>query len=227
MNLVWLWASRTAPSLAILLAASAQQSEVAVADAWKHWRYSAPVLLPTVREPWLVRVLVPQSVSRNAALLWADLRVIDNTGRETPFVLHARVGQLTRESRQARLVDVTRKPGEDTEAIVDLGAGVLVHNQIELQTSAQDFFARVALDVSPDATHWRILQEAAPIYRFARNGLDGNQTVRYTASASRYLRLRITSESDSFPLTGVRVWHEVKEEAELVPIEMTLHPALA
>jgi hypothetical protein len=107
---------------------------------------------------------------------------------------------------------------------VDLGAQAPVHNGIEIQTPLQELFVRVAIDVSADAKDWRVLQEGAPIFRFAKNGLDGNQLVRYTDNTSRYLRLRITDGPDGFPLAGVRVWHEVRQEAELTSVDLKLRP---
>jgi hypothetical protein len=216
--------SRTVLVPALLLTAYAPQTDVALPAPWEHWRYSAPVRVPRLDEPRLVRVLVPEAVSRQALPLWTDLRVIDDSAREVPFVLHARTERRSREARQARLLDLTHKPGEDTRAIVDLGAQTSVHNGIEIQTSSQDFFARVAIDAGADGKDWRVLQGETPIYRFTNNGLDGNQTVRYTDNASRYLRLRITDgpPPDRFPLTGVRVWHEVKVEAELLPADAAL-----
>lgn len=207
---------------ALLLAAPARQAEFALPAPWAGWRFSAPVRVPPLDEPRLVRALVPEAISREAQARWADLRVIDDSGREVPFVLHARTERRSREPRPARLMDLTHEPGEDTRAIVDLGARAPVHNRIEIQTELQDFFVRVAIDVSANAEEWRILQEGAPIYRFAERGLEGNQTVRYTESASRYLRLRITDGPDRFPLTGVRVWHEVRQEAERIPVETNL-----
>jgi hypothetical protein len=220
-------ASKAAVTLvaALLLTAYAPQNDVALPAPWEHWRYSAPVRVPRLNERRLVRVLVPESVSRKALPLWTDLRVIDDSAREVPFVLHARVERRSREARQARLMDLTHKPGEDTRATVDLGAQSSVHNEIEIQTSSQDFFARVAIDAGADGKDWHIVESGTPIYRFANDGLDGNQTVRYTDNASRYLRLRITDGPDRFPLTGVRVWHEVKVDAELVPAELPVPPA--
>ena len=193
-------------------------------DAWRHWRYSAPISVPEAGEPLLVRATVPYHVSRKAFSFWSDLRVIDDGGREIPFVLHAHLGQRNRVRREARLMDVTYQPGQDTRATVDLGPETAAHNGLEIETSEQEFFARVTIDVSPDGRAWRILQEAAPMYRFTSSGLEGNQTIRYTDNSSRYVRLRITGGEKRFPLSGVRAWHEVVEEAELLPLDVSLQP---
>lgn len=224
MKVHWIMGASTILVSALWLPPRASQDDVALPTPWEHWQYSAPVQIAPLNEPRLVRALVPEAVSREALPLWADLRVIDASGREVPFVLHARTERRSREARPARLMDLTHRPGEDTRAIVDLGAQAPPHNRIEMQTPMQDFFVRVAIDVSVDRKEWRILQEGAPIYRFAERDLDGNQTVRYADNTSRYLRLRIHDGPDPFPLTGVRVWHEVRQEAERIPVETDLRP---
>ena len=183
---------------------------------WTHWQYSAAITVPPALSPRLVRVLVPDQVSRRAREDWPDLRVVDDSGREVPFVLHARLGRRSSEDRAARLMDVTYKPGDDTRATLDLGAGARVHNGIEIQTAAPEFFARVAIDVSPSGRDWRIVREDAPIYRFRASGLEGNQAVHYTDNSSRFVRLRISDGKERFPLRGVVVRYEVTEEPELV-----------
>jgi len=183
---------------------------------WKHWQYSAAITVPPALSPRFVRVLIPDQVSRRAREDWPDLRVIDDSGREVPFVLHARLGRRSSEDRSARLMDVTYKPGDDTRATLDLGAGARVHNGIEIQTAAPEFFARVAIDVSPSGRDWRMVREEAPIYRFTASGLEGNQAVHYTDNSSRFLRLRISDGKERFALRGVVVRYEVTEEPELV-----------
>src|SRR5256885_941079 len=54
---------------------------------WTHWQYSAAITVPPTLSPRLVRLLVPDHVSRRAREDWPDLRVIDDSGREVPFVL--------------------------------------------------------------------------------------------------------------------------------------------
>jgi hypothetical protein len=163
-------------------------------------------------------------VSRHAQGEWQDLRVIDEAGAEVPYVLTARTERHSREPRAARLLDLTYQPGGDTRGTVDLGAHPPVHNRVELQTPAQDFFVRVALDASQDGRDWREVEPGAPIYRFVANGLTGNQTVRYPPSTARYLRLRITDADERFPLSGVRAWHEIRRDPELVPVDQPLRP---
>jgi hypothetical protein len=206
-----------------LFAVSAQDPGHALAAPWKHWRYSAAIEVPAIRDSRLVRVVVPERVSRKALPFWPDLRVVDDSGQEVPFVLHARVARGTRVQRSARLMDLTHDPGSDTRATLDLGADTDLHNGIEIETPDEEFFARVSVDVSPDRRSWRIVQESAPIYRFTSSNLTGNQTVRYPDNSSRFVRLRISNGAERFLLTSVRAWHLVEEEPELMPVDVSLH----
>jgi hypothetical protein len=71
-------------------------------DRWRHWAYAAPVQVAPVDAPRLVTVIVPASVTADAAPGWADLRVIDEAAREVPYILDARHSRPHREWREAR-----------------------------------------------------------------------------------------------------------------------------
>src|SRR5207248_1249175 len=106
---------------AALLLLAAVGATQALPGPWKHWQYSAAITVPPALAPRLVRVLVPDQVSRRAGEGWPDLRVIDDSGREVPFALHAPLGRRPSEERAGPLMDVTSKPGEDHGACVALG----------------------------------------------------------------------------------------------------------
>ena len=65
----------------------------AQADTWRHWQFVAPVTVPAGTPATLAGfVMTPDLVSR-AQTDWADLRVIDDAGREVPFVIRERHGE--------------------------------------------------------------------------------------------------------------------------------------
>jgi hypothetical protein len=204
------------PLPAILLLA-ALPAAAQLPEAWRNWRYSARVVEATA--DGLAGVEVPATVTGHSQRGWTDLRLIDDQGREVPYILFARRDKYTSESREARLLEVTYKPGESTQGIVDLGAKTPVHNSIEIRTSEPDFFAWVELSISPDGNTWRLLRERAPIYRFRKEGLEGNQTISYSPAFSRYLRVRVLEPARRFALDGVLLAHEVIEEAERQPVD--------
>lgn len=207
---------------ALLLAATLPaQTEFPLPEAWRHWRYSAPVQ-PPAGHSGLAAVLVTPAVTAHAQPRWADLRLADDTGREVPFVLHSIQDRRSVEQRAARLLEVSFLPGESTQGIVDLGENSPEHNSLEVQINRTDYFLWVEVAVSPNARSWRILNERSPVYRFSASGLDGNQTIRYSASRSRYLRIRLLEGKEKLPLDGVRVAQEIRREAERAPLETPL-----
>jgi hypothetical protein len=71
---------------------------------------------------------------------------------------------------------------------------------------------------------WRIVRERAGIFRFRKQGLDGNQTVTYSDSNARYLRLRFLDGQKQFPVSSVQVAYDVTEPAERVAVPVELVP---
>jgi hypothetical protein len=199
------------------------QSEFPLPDAWRHWRYSAPVET-TAGSSGLVAVTVTPMVTAHALPGWADLRVVDDTGHETPFVLHSIQDRRAVEQHHAKLLEISYVPGESTQGIVDLGADPPEHNSLELEIGQPDYFLWVEVAISADAKSWRILNQRSPVYKFTASGLDGNQTIRYSASRSRYLRVRLLDGKEKLPLDAVRVAQEIRREAERAPIDLALRP---
>jgi hypothetical protein len=196
----------------------------ALPPAWKHWRFSAVISGAEVKQAALISLVIPAAVTARSERGWSDLRVIDHLGNEVPFVLHARTGRRTREPRPARLLEVSFQPGESTQGIVDTGGAGQIHNHVEIETTESDFFTYAEVSISDDRRSWRILRESAPIYRFRRDGLEGNQAISYSPSPSRYLRVRILDGTKRFAFDGARIWREVSEEAELAPLRAALRP---
>lgn len=207
--------------LCLTAAALAQQ------DVWREWRFSAPIETGATAEARLLRAQLPNEVTGNALPGWRDLRVVDDAGRETPYLLHARPEVHTVEWRDARLLEVSFAPGENTQGIVDLGEDPPEHNSITLGIDLPDYFLWVEIAVGNDGRTWRILNERSPIYRFTSNGLSGNQTVRYSTSRSRFLRIRLLDGEKKLPLESARMAQEVRREAEYAPLPATFRPDAA
>jgi len=197
---------------------------VAQSDVWSDWRFTAPIQTGAITEPRLLRAQVTNEVTGNAQAGWRDLRVVDEHGRETPYLLHSRPEVHTIEWREARLLEVSFAPGENTQGIVDLGEDPPEHNSITLSIGLPDYFLWVEIAVGNDGRAWRILNERSPIYRFTSNGLEGNQTVHYSTSRSSFLRIRLLDGAKKLPLTAVRMAQEVRREAEYAQLAGTFRP---
>ncbi|OFV83026.1 MAG: hypothetical protein A3D93_06120 [Acidobacteria bacterium RIFCSPHIGHO2_12_FULL_67_30] len=195
--------------------------------AWKNWQYSRVVAVEPTVEPRLVGAVIPPEVYARARPHLADLRLIDDRGTEVPYILRIRQGKESRQWREGRVQDTGFYPGRYTQAVVDVGSRLPLHNCLEVETAEKNFFAWVELAASEDSQDWRIVRERAPIYRFEENGLPGNQKIAYPVTHARYLRLRILDGSRPFAVKTSRVAHEVVEEPERAPLGPRLVPDAA
>ena len=195
-------------------------------EAWAHWRYLRSIELAPVAESQLVRVDLPIELYGVTQSSLADLRVIRDDGSEVPFVLYARVGKEEREWRPAEIADLGFVPGAHTEIVIDVGSDHDAHNALEIQTGVNEFFVWVDVAGSDDAEHWRILNEKAPIYRYA-DTREGNTVVTYPESETRWLRVRVLDSERRFAVYGCRVAYQLVELPELagLPGTMRFDPA--
>ncbi len=190
--------------------------------AWRSWSYSREVMPPAANSSGLVAIVVPEDVYAHSANQLADVRIVDDTGREVPFVMAVPSGQVRTERRRARTQEQSFAPGEFTQFVLDVGANAQFHNAVLVNTPETDFIAWAEVAVSDDARQWRIVCDRAPLFRFNKQSLQGTQTLHYSETNARYIRLRILEGSHRFPLTSVEVLYEVTTPAERSPVPAPL-----
>lgn len=195
---------RSGFSLSLLVLISAAAALAAdLPDAWRSWRYSRT--LPPGEPGQSLEIRLAEDVLLHSENHLADLRVIDDRGAEVPYVLVTDRPAAQVERRSATLREKSFVPGKYTQVVLDFGEHAPFHNGIHIETPASDFIHWVELAASDDARAWRILKARAPISRFRTENLEGNQTIRYSDTNARYLRLRIAEPSGEFPVTGASV----------------------
>lgn len=183
--------------------------------AWRAWRYSRA--LETQHPGVLNYVSIDRDAYAHSENHLADLRIIDDFGAELPYDMRSRLAAPPQSIPvPAFLRENSFAPGQFTQVVVDLGAHANFHNTLRVQTPESDFINWVEVAASDDAHLWRIVKPRAPISRFRRENLEGNQTVHYSENNARYLRLRIQEPSDQFPVTGVEVFSTPPAEKEVV-----------
>jgi hypothetical protein len=211
-------------SLAFIIAAPPP----ALSNAWVNWQAWRPIDASATAQPRLVRFELPVAVYGSTQLELADLRVIDDSGREVPFVIDSAQPRPAQVWSYATLSDVGFVPGRYTQAVADVGAGRVLHNTLRLAVpeSESDFFEWVAVDASDDLSTWRVVRERAPIFRFRADGLEGQQQVAFPETSSRWLRVRILDGQRRFSIAAVTVSREVVTTPELRPLAApaTLNP---
>ncbi|MGH9803695.1 MAG: DUF3999 family protein [Candidatus Acidiferrales bacterium] len=205
--------------------------------AWESWHYWRALELSATGAPRLAKATLPIEVYAQAQTHLADLRLMDDTWTEVPYVLEARQGHRTQQWRDASVVDLSEIPGLGTHAVAEIPVEVERHNSIEILTDESDFVAFVEVAASgslpppeKEESAWRIIRDSAHIFRLRKDGLEGVRTVSYPVSTARFLRLRIRrEEGKGLKLSGIRVAYEELEAPELVklPVEKVTQPAAA
>jgi hypothetical protein len=192
-------------------------------DAWRSWRYSRAILgIPAdTRDPVVLHL--PWDLFVHSDVHGADLRVIDEDGREIPFFLSSNQdGEPKMAVRPSQILERSFVPGQFTQIVIrvtdrpplDESHGATLEqlqaepwfNTYRISTSESDFMYWVETAVSDDAHEWRIVDARSPISRFRKHQLEGNQTVQFEGySNQRFLRIRIFSPEHQRPVDNVEV----------------------
>jgi hypothetical protein len=172
---------------------------------WRAWRYSRTVPKNTVPGP--TEIPLSADLLAHSANHLADLRLIDDLGHEVPYLLKIDSGgDPVVRSTAARLRENSYVPGQFTQVVLEIqGDNSVFHNTVRIETPETDFINWVEVATSDDARLWRIVKARAPISRFRKEGLEGSQTVHYSDTSSRYLRLRIFEPTGQFVVSGAEI----------------------
>jgi len=178
-----------------------------LADAvWSAYAAATRVIVAPAR-PELVRVRIPPAwIGPDSEGAYPDVRIVDEGGREIPYAIDPQ--QKTSPMRDVDLIDFGFIPHVATQAVADLGPGSTLVDAITLRTDdarAPTYFERVAIDASDDRASWRGVPTNSLIYRVAQDNGNGNQTVSFPPTRSRWLRIRVLDPHAVFPLTGAAV----------------------
>ncbi len=191
--------------LLVLTALSASVLSTDLPSAWRAWRYSRPI--ESGRADALNYITLDREVFSHSENQLADLRIVDDLGQELPFESRS---QITPPTEPVKLAATLREnsfvPGQFTQLVLDLGERAGFHNSLRVQTPESDFINWVEVAASDDAHLWRMVNARAPISRFRKENLEGNQIIRYSENNARYLRARIQEAARAFEVTGIEVF---------------------
>ncbi len=160
------------------------------------WQYFKAIPVSDVlSETSLVEVAPDADVFAHAAPALADLRVIEESSqREVPYQLLVERGEQRRASLSVTMLDLGHVPGKDTTFVLDLDQQGILHNELEIKTSSQNFQRDIVVEGSEDSENWRVLDESGQIFDFTideRDFTTRDTRVRYPSSTARYLKVRI------------------------------------
>jgi Protein of unknown function (DUF3999) len=195
-------------------------------SAWEHWHYSRVIETTRTDTGQLVNVTVPLDVFVNDKSAPNDLRVIDDQGRETPYVLFRQEQTKHAAPLPTTLRENSFTPGQFTQLVIDAGPRTPFHNSVRIDTAEGDFIEWVEVDASDDGHVWRVVQEGAPIFRFRKENHAGVQVVNYSENNAQFVRVRILDRDQKFLVIGAHLLHETVEPPDRIPagINLTLEP---
>ncbi|HWZ98769.1 MAG TPA: DUF3999 family protein [Candidatus Dormibacteraeota bacterium] len=207
--------NRRIAAVASFLVMAAGTFAASLPEQWHAWKYTREI--SSSQAGALNYIAAGPDVLSHSAGNISDLRILDETGAETPYVLRNSIAVAKTTSWQATIRENSFVPGKYTQLVLDLGVYPQFHNAVRLDTPESDFILWAEVDASDDARTWRIVKERAPISRFRKEGLDGNQTIHYSENNARYLRVQIREDDKQFPVTGASVFPSSQSQKDLIP----------
>jgi hypothetical protein len=192
--------------LLLLLASASTYADFSQRD----WPYVKAINLPAEVQPdGLVELTPDHEVFAGAAKGLADLRIIADGNGETPYKLEISKPEHERNSLPVSIRDKGYITGSYNIFTADLGQAGILHNEIEIKTSATNFRRTAIVETSHDEATWMKIAEQT-VYAFTvkeRAFTTRDTRVRYTDSTARYLRVKILDNGEGpLEITGAAVF---------------------
>jgi hypothetical protein len=187
-----------APAIGLLLLAPG--AGVAGADV-QGFHYTRPIEVPS---PGWVQVPLDLGAVQHMAAGGADLHVVSAAGGEIPLRIEPAASRNER-----RTVETFRvQPAADGWwLLVDLGAGAVPHERLDLTPLRPPLPPPDRLESSPDGTAWQPLAagDAEPVSPSAAALPSGEIPISYPVIADRYLRLHWPRRAEAPRFSAVAV----------------------
>jgi len=133
---------------------------------------------------------------------YANMRIYDGTGTETPFLVRARTEEraIVREHLvPTRKVRLDPLPGNQIQIIIERSPShQAAPSLLELRTTQRDFEKRVSVAGSDDRVVWVPLASDQPVFDYSRYIDIRNVRVEMTARAFRFYRVIIANVTERF-----------------------------
>jgi hypothetical protein len=190
-------------SIIVLLLSAIAAPATDLPSPWHSWRFSRPIQVSDSTGP--SKASVPATLYKRLDDGFDDLRIVDDTGREIPFILYDKNIRAPIETRHAAIRESSFVPDKYTQLVIDLGEKAAFHNALEIHTPQTDFIDWAEIAASDDAKAWRIVKDRAPISGFSKENIVGSRLVHYSDNNARFLRVRIFEATRQFPVSSVDV----------------------
>jgi hypothetical protein len=174
--------------------------------------------------PGKVVLTLDQDVYESARSDLGDLRVIDEQGTETPYLLE-RVGEAAvKDLRPHLTIRRTFVKGQGAEATLDFG-GPILKSEVQLSLSGDDFRRRVVIEGRNRHEPWVTLVDGAYVFAISGHDAARYETLRVPENNYRFLKVRVMDgpqDPDRIEILDVRI----RRQAGRRPKEVGLVPQL-
>jgi hypothetical protein len=163
------------------------------------WRFHSRVEVPYFPAEEIVAIELNADVYEYMRPDGADLRILDEMGREIPYLLQRLVRGRRRSVREpcpARLLNLEEKDNQ-LEITYELAAQAGVPDGLAIVTPLRDFERFVTVLGSTDGAAWRTLTHEAPIFDFSRFMDVARFDVPVPAGDCRHFRILIRDVTDA------------------------------
>ena len=197
------------------------------APDWREWRYARSIDAPPVTQTTVVAVDVPVSVAMRSREGWSDLRVVDDAGREVPYLRDG--GESSGPSwRPVRLIEPSVDAGGFSQVVLDAAGGDRTHNTMRLEVEREaDFLTWIEIAVSDDGRSWRIVRDRAPFFDLTGQQLGATTRITYPDTLARYVRVRWLDATRRYRVMRGEVAEARAPALGLDPIDLALTPSTA
>ena len=156
---------------------------------------------PPTKTTTYVRVVLPERADPGRNHDFPGVRILDAADHPVPYALDA--APQTTSSATATLEDYGSVEKKYTQFTADFGPSGTLHDQITIHSSLPTYFTHVDIFGSDDRRTWTTLATKALYYRVSANADAGIDTISFSPTRYRFLRVRIDQPGKLFPVDSV------------------------
>lgn len=183
----------------IVLLASLFLTQAFAADL-SNYRFKRPIVHPDNGRQTLLAVALDSPVYNNSASDFRDLRLTDQDGVETPYLLQKSASRKTvlqrlssRSSTQA-----LQKIGDDGIVItISLDKDAANADGLSVVTAQRDFEYSLQIHGSADGKDWQLVVNNTTIYDYSRYMAVGNRDIALPVNSYRHFKIVVAKASQT------------------------------
>lgn len=188
------------------------------------YRYSRPVTHQDDGKQSLLAVSLDDAVYANSANGFKDLRLVDQNGVETPYLLQKLAARKTVIKRlpSHSTAQVLQKTGNDGISItINLDKDAANADGFSVVTDQHDFEYTLQIQGSEDGQTWQVLVDKAGIYDYSRYMAIGNRDIAMPANNYRHFKIIVAKATQTHSAELLELTRTLRGEKELQRSEKT------